>query len=141
MAQKNNLQPVQTKEEARERGRNGGIASGKARRAAKIYSDAAKALMASRFKTSCAGKELQELCKAFGFGEKETGAIMLALSDFMRGLYDGDKDSIDRLLCAAGVNLLDSDTASNVFESPNIIVLPSAKPGDVIVEEADGESS
>ena len=135
------LKPVRSKEEAKNRGRNGGIASGKARRAAKIYSDAAKALMASRFRTSYAGKDLQELCKAFGFGETETGAIMLALSDFMRGLYDGDKDSIDRLLGAAGVNLLDGDTASNVFESPEIIVLPSAKPGDIIVEETDGESS
>lgn len=33
-----NLRPVRTKEEARERGRNGGIASGKARRAKKTIS-------------------------------------------------------------------------------------------------------
>lgn len=141
MAQKDHLQPVRSKLEASERGRNGGIASGKARRAAKIYSDAAKALMASRFRTSCAGKDLQELCKAFGLGETETGAIMLALSDFMRGLYEGDKDSIDRLLGASGANLLDAEAKENTFESPNIIVLPSAKPGDIIIEEADGESS
>lgn len=140
MANNGNLQPARTKSEARERGRNGGIASGKARRAAKIYSDAAKALMASRFRTSCAGKDLQELCKAFGLGETETGAIMLALSDFMRGLYEGDKDSIDRLLGASGANLLDTEAKENTFESPNIIVLPSAKPGDIIIEEADGES-
>ena len=80
MAAKDHLVPVRTKHEASKRGRNGGIASGKARRAAKVYSDAARALMASKFQTEYAGKELYEFCKGFGFGETETGAIMLPLS-------------------------------------------------------------
>lgn len=39
MATTENLKPVRTKEEARERGRNGGIASGKARREQKLIRD------------------------------------------------------------------------------------------------------
>ena len=42
----NGLKPVRTKEEARERGRNGGIKSGEARRAKKNMRETAKALMA-----------------------------------------------------------------------------------------------
>ena len=39
MANEQNLKPVKTKSEARERGRNGGIASGKARRENKLIRD------------------------------------------------------------------------------------------------------
>lgn len=42
MANVQNLRPVRSKEEARERGRNGGIASGKARRAYKTAAEIAK---------------------------------------------------------------------------------------------------
>ena len=40
-----NLRPVRTKEEARERGRNGGIASGKARKARKTLKEELLALL------------------------------------------------------------------------------------------------
>jgi hypothetical protein len=39
MANEQNLRPVRTKSEARERGRNGGIASGKARKENKLIKD------------------------------------------------------------------------------------------------------
>lgn len=39
MANEQNLKPVRTKSEARERGRNGGIASGKARKENKLIKD------------------------------------------------------------------------------------------------------
>ena len=93
--------PVQTKEEAKKRGRDGGIASGKALRAAKVYADAAKVLFASKFKTEYAGEDLCEFCR--GFDETETGALMMALSDFMRALREGNSESIERLLCATGL--------------------------------------
>ena len=96
--------------------------------------------MASRFKTNHAGKELYEFCKGFGFGETETGAIMLALSDFFRGLRDGDKDSIERLLSAAGINQGADTQSDSYFEPTQIYVLPAAKPGeDIVIEEEDGE--
>ena len=134
------LKPVRTKDEAKKRGRNGGIASGKARKAAKVYADAAKAVLASKFKTACAGDDLREFCKAFGFGETETGAIMLALSDFLRGIQKGDKDSIERLLSAAGLNQTAEAQGATVFEPTQIYVLPAANPGEeIVIEEGDGE--
>lgn len=140
MEQKDHLKPVRTKEEARIRGRNGGIASGKARRAAKVYADAAKAVLASKFKTSYAGEDLREVCKAFGFGETETAAVMLALSDFLRFMKNGDKESADRLLAATGVNVDSVDQGAGQFESPQIYVLPAANPGEeIVIEESDND--
>ena len=96
--------------------------------------------MASRFKTASAGEDLRAFCKAFGFGETETGAIMLALSDFLRGVRDGDKDSIDRLLSATGLNQSAEAQGATVFEPAQIYVLPAAKPGEeIVIEEGDGE--
>ena len=140
MANNGNLRPPFTASEARENGKKGGIASAKARRAAKVYADAAKAVLASKFKTSCAGKELREACKAFGFGETETAAVMLALSDFLRFMRDGDKESADRLLAATGMNVDSVAQDAVPFESPQIYVLPSAKEGeDVILPEREAE--
>jgi hypothetical protein len=138
VANNGNLRPPFTASEARENGKKGGVASAKARRAAKVYADAAKAVLASKFKTSYAGKDLREMCKAFGFGDTETGAIMLALSDFLRGMQCGDKDSIDRLLNAAGMNS-ESAAKSDVFESPQIYVMPSAKDDEDVILDVQGD--
>lgn len=140
MANNGNLKPFSSTSEARELGRKGGIASAKARRAAKAYSDAAKAVLASKFKTSYAGKDLCEACKAFGFGETETAAVMLALSDFLRFMKNGDKESADRLLAATGVNVDSVEQGAGPFESPQIYVLPAAKPGEeIVIEENDND--
>lgn len=139
MANDHNLR-VPSSSEARENGKKGGLASAKARKAAKVYSDAARALMASRFKTEYAGEDLCAFCMAFGFGETETGAIVLALSDFLRGVRDGDKDSIERLLSAAGANQYADTQSAEIFEPTQIYVLPAAKPGEeIVIEEGDGE--
>lgn len=50
MAGVENLKPVQSKEEARERGHNGGIASGQARQKKKQFKDAIKWLVNSNIK-------------------------------------------------------------------------------------------
>lgn len=50
MAGEDNLKPVRTKTEARERGRNGGIASGKARREKKALKDTLEELLAMPIK-------------------------------------------------------------------------------------------
>lgn len=140
MANNGNLKPFSSTSEARELGRKGGIASAKARRAAKVYSDAAKAVLASKFKTSCAGEDLRKACKAFGFGETETAAVMLALSDFLRFMKNGDKESADRLLAATGVNVDSVDQGAGQFESPQIYVLPAANPGEeIVIEENDND--
>lgn len=48
MAGADNLQPVRSKEEARERGQAGGIASGKARRERKTIADALRLVLAEK---------------------------------------------------------------------------------------------
>lgn len=50
MTNEKNLDPVQTKEEARERGRNGGIASGKARREKKLMRETLDILLSMPLK-------------------------------------------------------------------------------------------
>lgn len=50
MVNKQNLQPVRTKEEARERGRNGGIKSGQARREKKLLSEFYGEVLADLYK-------------------------------------------------------------------------------------------
>lgn len=102
MTGKSNLR-VPSSGEARENGRKGGLASAKARRAAKVYADVAKVLFASKFKTEYAGEDLREFCMGFGLGETETGALMMALSDFMRALREGNSESIERPLFATGL--------------------------------------
>ena len=139
MANNGNLRPPFTASEAREQGKKGGVASAKARRAAKVYADAAKAVLASKFKTSYAGKDLREVCEAFGFGETETAAVMLVLSDFLRFMRNGDKESADRLLAATGVNVDSVVQGAGSFESPQIYVLPSAKDGEDVILDAEGE--
>lgn len=47
MANEQNLQPVRTKKEAREKGRNGGIKSGEARRARKTFKEELLLLLAN----------------------------------------------------------------------------------------------
>ena len=51
MANEQNLNPVQTKNEARSRGRNGGIASGKARREKKAMKETLEALLSMPMKS------------------------------------------------------------------------------------------
>ena len=60
MANPENLKPVKTKKEARERGRNGGIKSGEAKRKKKLMTDAYVRAMGKKYKVMMNGKE-QEL--------------------------------------------------------------------------------
>ena len=57
MANPENLQPVKTKKEARERGRNGGIKSGIAKRKKKLMTDAYVRAMGKKYKVMLDGKE------------------------------------------------------------------------------------
>lgn len=57
MANPENLKPVKTKKEARERGRNGGIKSGIAKREKKLMTDAYVRAMGKKYKVMLDGKE------------------------------------------------------------------------------------
>ena len=87
----NGLKPVRTKEEARERGRNGGIKSGEARRAKKNMRETAKALMAM----SVVGDNNKRNLDAFGIDKSDQNyqtAVVVRL--MQKALVDGDISAI-----------------------------------------------
>ena len=61
MANDENLQPVKSKKEARERGRNGGIASGKAKRQRKAMKEQMEMLLSLPLKNDKAKAKFKEL--------------------------------------------------------------------------------
>lgn len=89
-----NLKPVRTKEEARERGRAGGIKSGEARRKKKTMRETAKMLMAM----PVAGQQNKENLERFGINKSDQNyqtAVVVRL--LQRGLVDGDTSAIKLL--------------------------------------------
>lgn len=95
MANEKNLKPIRTKSEAREKGKNGGIASGIARRekktVQKILSDYLDQSVQSQ-------KSLKEIAKEFGIkGEqsiKELVTVACILNTLKRG---GDVDKLQKI--------------------------------------------
>ena len=59
------LDPVRTNEEARKRGRNGGIASGKARRNKALLRDCLEILMEKKMKVKESGKGILQKIKKY----------------------------------------------------------------------------
>ena len=79
MANEQNLRPVRTKDEARERGRNGGIASGKARRKKNSLKKAAEAVL-----TSSMPKQVkQQIEKMVGEVDDENDMLFTAATAVM----------------------------------------------------------
>lgn len=106
MANKNNLKPVRTKKEARERGKKGGIKSGEVRRERKTLKDELLLLLSSgdtQKKVSLAiiKKALSGDTKAFEvirdtIGEKavekvENTNIELSYEDYIKKVEDADE--------------------------------------------------
>lgn len=90
MAQKD-LKPVRTREEAKIRGRNGGIRSGEVRRAKKTMRETAKALMSMEV----VGDKNKQILEAFGIDKKDQNyhtAIVVRL--MQKALVEGDTSAI-----------------------------------------------
>lgn len=90
VAQKD-LKPVRTKEEAKERGRNGGIRSGEVRRAKKTMRETAKALMSM----SVVGENNKRNLDAFGIDKSDQNyqtAVVVRL--MQKALVEGDTSAI-----------------------------------------------
>lgn len=90
VAQKD-LKPVRTKEEAKERGRNGGIKSGEVRRAKKTMRETAKALMAMEV----VGDNNKRNLEAFGIQKGDQNyqtAVVVRL--MQKALVEGDTSAI-----------------------------------------------
>lgn len=97
-----NLTPVRTKEEAKERGRQGGIASGKARRAKKSMRERAQLLLDCKF----TDEAYLEVFKSYGIKTK--------------GLTMADAMIVGQMLGAiTGIGLL----CSSIYTRKNVAVV------------------
>lgn len=123
----NNLKPVKTKEEARERGRNGGIKSQQVQRERRK----AKECMNMILSMDAKGKKSRELMTAMGIKDKDQQNIMLLMTTmFAKASSTGDPNAIKSILEIAG------DLDMNMGEqTPTInINVSAATPDDVSID-------
>ncbi|MBN2402007.1 MAG: hypothetical protein JXN64_06385 [Spirochaetes bacterium] len=81
-----NLIPVKTKEEARERGRNGGIKSGKARKERKLLSEIYKEILAKRYNVKTKGKSITDITdKVLSRGDSATVSLLREMREATEG--------------------------------------------------------
>ena len=94
-----NLIPVRSKEEARERGRKGGIASGKARREKRDRKQMASDLL----DLTMQGAGVDKIKKFFGVKDTELNAYQVTvLSCLMKAMQKGDANALEKLLKISG---------------------------------------
>ena len=96
---KENLKPVRSVEEAREKGRKGGIASGKARREKRDRKQMASDLL----DLTMQGAGVDKIKKFFGMKDIELNAYQVTvLSCLMKAMQKGDANALEKLLKIAG---------------------------------------
>lgn len=100
MAQKD-LKPVRTKEEAKERGRNGGIASGKARRKKRAMKNAAKLLL----DMPIAQKNVVDSLSAMGFDDEDLTNQMAMIVAMWKEAMSGNVRAAEFIRDTAGQNV------------------------------------
>ena len=94
-----NLKPVRSVEEAREKGRKGGIASGKARREKRDRKQMASDLL----DLTMQGAGVDKIKKFFGMKDIELNAYQVTvLSCLMKAMQKGDANALEKLLKIAG---------------------------------------
>lgn len=86
MATVENLKPVKTEAEARRKGRNGGIASGKAKRAKKTMRQTLEMVMSLDIKSTTTKKKLKEL----GIADKDLINQTVGLVAIYQKMLKGD---------------------------------------------------
>lgn len=97
MANEQNLR-VPTSKEAREIGRKGGIASGKARKEKRDRKQRAAEL----FDLTMQGAGVEKIKKFFGIHEDLTAYETMVLSCFMKAMQKGDANALEKLLKISG---------------------------------------
>lgn len=94
------LQPVRTKEEAKERGRNGGLASGRSRLAKKHGRELVRALLAQR---ELDPQIVSDLAKAYGLPEKDiTKEVAMHGRQMEKAIRKADTNAYKAVQAAAG---------------------------------------
>lgn len=124
MANEENLRTPTTKE-AREIGRKGGIASGKARREKRDRKQRAAEL----FDLTMQGAGVEKIKKFFGIHEDLTAYETMVLSCFMKAMQKGDANALEKLLKISG---------EQFAEVLDVTVAKSEKLAD-IMEQLKGE--
>ena len=121
-----NLQPVRTKEEARERGRIGGIKSGEAKRAKKNLQQIAKTILEAQVK----GKDAQQFLHNFGLDEQDSNYQALMIAKLLnKALTETDVNAIRTLAQIAGIDggtvSLADDTSVDTIDIYQKIYIPN----------------
>ena len=99
-----NLIPVQSEEEAREKGRKGGIASGKARREKRDRKQIASELL----DLTVSGAGIDKIKKFFNMKNVELTAYdTMFLSCMMKAMQKGDANALEKLLKISGEQFAD----------------------------------
>ena len=105
MAGKDNLKLIRTTEEAKAKGRNGGIASGKARARKKTANELVKILLKNHVQD-----EGDAVLKELGFSDKDRNNLALMIvAVFRKCIQQGDINAFNKLLEMAGENQTEAD--------------------------------
>lgn len=120
------LQPVQSKQEARERGRQGGIKSGQVRRAKKSLQQVARTILEAKVTDSKTKAVLQN----FGLGEEDQNYQAAMIAKLLaKALHDGDANAIRTLAQLAGFDggtlSLAEDTSVETIDAYQKIYIPN----------------
>lgn len=108
-----NLKPVTSSDEAKERGRNGGIKSGQARKARKQ----ARECMEIILKSKVTREEHIKILSGMGIKEKDRQNIMLLMASlFYKGVSTGDGNTVKAILEISG----DLDNGQQETQAPQI---------------------
>ena len=113
-----NLKPIRTESEAREKGRNGGIASGKARREKKTIQ---KILADYLNKDVQSNKSLKKIADTAGItGEQSIKELVTAVC-ILNTLKKGDIDKLSSIMDLLGESVEKEDTNKDVEETLAVI--------------------
>lgn len=123
-----NLKPVTSSDEAKERGRNGGIKSGQARKARKQ----ARECMEIILKSKVTREEHIKILSGMGIKEKDRQNIMLLMASlFYKGVSTGDSNTVKSILEISG----DLDNGQQETQAPQINITVSAATAEDIENE------
>lgn len=123
-----NLKPVTSSDEAKERGRNGGIKSGQARRARKQ----ARECMEIILKSKVTEEKHIEILSRMDIKEKDRQNIMLLMASlFYKGVSTGDSNTVKAILEISG----DLDNGQQETQAPQINITVSAATAEDIENE------
>ena len=113
MAGEENLRPVQTKEEARERGRRGGIKSGQVRRQRKTIAETLDKLLNEKITDP---KQLAVIKKSgMPLSKAPTYKDFLVASTIMKSIKRGSVDDLEKLAAMIGETVKDEQRENGML--------------------------